>query len=296
MSKNALKKIGIGTFDDFTPTKGVIVDLPKDQYARVKAEIVPYITSLGDAGFWLAGGGGSFDPEHPDAKEGHTTTKIVSGDLDVFMDADLIRKKLGLDPKITEKDVKLAVGDRVQKQHPMTIGADAVHLAWPAPGETKGMPNYYQIDLMIKDHAHRVGMHHTHSYRHKNSPYKGVDQQLAMASLVNSIPSHPEKTFQYHGLGGKIQDRASKEVQSNDKIPITDIEHAAQLALGPGATWRNISSVEDIIDWFGKEGLNHPRLSQLKADLERKKEEMAKKKLKEGTADWFRHISQNLGV
>ena len=306
MSKNALKSVGIGTFDDasFTPTKGVIIDIPKADYPELKKQVQAYLHSLGDTGFWKAGGGGSFDPEHPDQVEidpatgkPYGTTKEVSGDIDVFMDSDLIKKKLGLDPKLSDVDVKSEVLAHTHKVYPSTKGGNGVHLAWPAPGKTKGMPNYYQIDLMIMKNAHQIGEHHMHSYRHKNSPYKGVDQQLAMSSLINSHPDYEPKELQYHGFGGKVQHRATKQVLSPDNQDYTDIIHSAELALGPGATWRNISSVEDIIDWFSKEGgINHPRLAQLKADLERKKAEMTKKKLKEGTADWFKHISQNLSI
>jgi len=306
MSKNALKSVGIGTFDDasFTPTKGVIIDIAKADYPELKKQVQAYLHSLGDTGFWKAGGGGSFDPEHPDQVETdpttgkpYGTTKEVSGDIDVFMDSDLIKKKLCLDPKLSDVDVKSEVLAHTHKVYPSTKGGNGVHLAWPAPGKTKGMPNYYQIDLMIMKNAHQIGEHHMHSYRHKNSPYKGVDQQLAMSSLINSHPDYEPKELQYHGFGGKVQHRASKQVLSPDNKDYTDIIHSAELALGPGATWRNISSVEDIIDWFSKEGgIDHPRLAQLKADLERKKAEMTKKKLKEGTADWFKYISQNLSI
>jgi hypothetical protein len=304
MSKNALKSLGIGTFDEpgFTPTKGVIIDIPKDQYSELKHQVQAYLHSLGDTGFWQAGGGGSFDPEHPDQAETdpetgkpYGTTKEVSGDIDVFMDSDLIKKKLGLDPKLSDVDVKNAVLQHNQQHYPSVKGGNGTHLGWPAPGKTKGLPNYYQIDLMIMQNAHEIGKHHMHSYRHKNSPYKGVDQQLAMSSLINSHPDYEPKELQYHGFGGKVQHRASKQVMSPDNKAFTKVEHAAELALGPGATWRDISSVEDIIKWFEKDGgLDHPRLAQLKADLERKKAELSAKKLKEGTADWFKYISQNL--
>jgi hypothetical protein len=307
MSKNALKPLGIGTFDDpkFTPTKGIIIDIPKAEYPELKKQVQVYLHSLGDTGFWKAGGGGSFDPEHPDQVEidpdtgkPYGTTKEVSGDIDVFMDSDLIKKKLGLDPKLSDVDVKSEVLAHAQKHYPSVKGGNGIHLAWPAPGKTKGMPNYYQIDLMIMQDAHGIGEHHMHSYRHKNSPYKGVDQQLAMSSLINSHPSYEPKELQYHGFGGAVKHRASKQVLSPDnKQRYTDIIHSAELALGPGATWRNISSVEDIIKWFEKEGgIEHPRLAQLKADLERKKAEISKKSVKEGSSDWFRIISQNLTI
>ena len=57
MSKNALKSVGIGTFEDpkFTPTAGVIIDIPKAEYPELKRQVQAYLHSLGDTGFLKAG-------------------------------------------------------------------------------------------------------------------------------------------------------------------------------------------------------------------------------------------------
>lgn len=306
MSKNALKPLGIGTFDDpkFVPTKGAIIDIPKDRYTSLKHEVQAYLQTLGDQGFWLTGGGGSFDPEHPSnveinpaTKKPYGTTKTVSGDIDVFMDSELIKKKLGLDPQMSDVDVKEHVLQHARHHYGAVKGGNGIHIAWPAEGKTKGLPNFYQIDLMIMKNAHGIAWHHVHDYSVENSPYKGVDQQLAMASLVNSAPGHEPRELQYHGFGGAVKNRATGEVHSEKGLPFTEIEHAAKMALGPNATWRDIANVENIIKYFEQEGgMDSPRLAQFKADIEKKRADMAKKKLKEGSADWFRAISQNLSI
>ena len=94
MSGNALKKLGIDTLEN-NPTNGVLVRLTKEQFLQIKKQLQPMLSQLGDPGFWRSGGAGSFDPEHRYAKKG--TTKLDSGDVDVFVDADKIKPALGLD-------------------------------------------------------------------------------------------------------------------------------------------------------------------------------------------------------
>lgn len=286
MSGNALKKLGIDELAN-NPTKGVLVRLSPKQFLQVKAGLQPVLAGVGDVGFWRAGGAGSFDPEHRYAKKG--TNKIDSGDVDVFLDTKLIKDKLKLDPELDDPAVRKVLAQTMSAKFPtLSIGKN-VHIGYPM-GQTIEVPGvgmlpaYFQVDLMTMENAHEIGQHHEHDYSVKDSPYGGQDQQFALSSLVNTIPGHPPKTFQYNGFGGALQDRATGKVITHN------IDKIAEIVLGKGATAEDLGNVESMIAKVG--GIDSPRLEQFRAD-------MAKKyppKLKEGTADWFKLIKQKLAI
>jgi len=280
MSGNALKKLGIDSAEN-NPTKGILVRLSPAQYLEIKRALMPFLESLGDPGFWRSGGAGSFDPEHRYAAKG--TNKIDSGDVDVFMDTDRIKHKLKLDPKSDDAAVRKTVLHHVSQHYPALQTGKNVHLGFPTGHKINNLPTYFQVDLMIMQHAHEIGQHHEHDYSVKNSPYGGQDQQFAMASIINTIPGHPPRTFQYNGFGGALQNRATGEVITRD------INKVAELALGPGHTANDLGNVESIIAAVG--GINSPRLEQFRADMAKKYPH-----LKEGSTDWFKLISQKLAI
>jgi len=280
MSGNALKKLGIDILAN-GPTKGVLVRLTPTQYMEIKNGLQPVLESIGDSGFWRSGGAGSFDPEHRYAHKG--TSKIDSGDVDVFMDAVSIKQKLQLDPGTDDASVRKAVAQHMTQHYPTLQIGKNVHIGYPTGHEIEGLPTYFQIDLMIMEHAHEIGKHHEHDYSVKDSPYGGQDQQFAMASVINTIPGHPPKTFQYNGFGGALQDRATGEVVTRD------IDKVAEIALGAGATAEDLGNVESIIARVG--GINSPRLEQFRADMAKKYPH-----LQEGTVDWFKAIRQKMSL
>lgn len=282
MSEKALRKLGITRTDDpdVQPTKGVLLRVTSDAYHQVMRTLKPILAGMGDAGVWTTGSAGSWNTEHPYAKSG--TQVADTGDIDVFLDSDMMRDDLGLPADADEKIVRQAVLDRISAHYP-ALKLTHVHLGFPAGKTVDGMPAYYQVDLFIMPHAHQVARHHEHDYSIKSTPYKGVDQQLAMASLVNTIPGHPDKTFQYNGLGGTLQRRDTKEVVSRD------IDEIAEILLGPGHSATELGSVESIVKAVG--GIKSPRLAQFRDDMAKKYPH-----LKEGTSDWFRSITQKLSI
>lgn len=283
MSGNALKKLGIDALEN-KPTNGVLVRLTREQFLEIKKQLQPILARLGDAGFWRSGGAGSFDPEHRYAKKG--TTKLDSGDVDVFVDADRLKAKLGLEPEADDKAVRQALAAVMSKRFPTLQIGKNVHIGLPTGNEIEGLPTYFQVDLMTMKNAHDIGQHHEHDYSIKDSPYKGVDQQLAVASLVNTIPGHPPRTFQYDGFGGALKKRDTGEVITHN------VDKLAKLIIGPNATADDLGSVESIIQAVG--GINSPRLAQFRDD-------MAKKGIKEsaaptGTPEWFSSLTRKLGI
>ena len=280
MSGNALKKLGIDNAEN-NPTKGVLVRLSPEQFLEVKRALVPVLTSIGDPGFWRAGGAGSFDPEHKYAHKG--TTKIDSGDVDVFIDTNHVKHKLKLDANTDDAGVRKAILQHMSQHYPALQIGKNVHIGFPTGQEINGLPTYFQVDLMCMEHAHEIGQHHEHDYSIKGTPYTGQDQQMAMASIINTIPGHPPRTFQYNGFGGALQNRATGEVITRN------IDKVAEIALGKGATAEDLGNAESIIAAVG--GINSPRLEQFRADMAKKYPQ-----LKEGTVDWFKLISQKIAV
>ena len=280
MSGSALKKLGIDSLEN-QPTAGVLVRLTPKQFVQIKKHLQPVLASIGDPGFWRAGGAGSFDPEHRWAGKG--TTKIDSGDVDVFLDTDKIKQKLNLDPQLDDGAVRKVLAAHMAKKYPTLQIGKNVHIGFPVGAEIEGLPAYFQVDLMTMQHAHDIGRHHEHDYSVKNSPYGGQDQQFAMASLANSVPGHPPKTFQYNGFGGALQNRATGEVVTRD------IDKVAEILLGPGHTSDELGNVESIIQAVG--GIQSPRLAQFRDDMAKKYPH-----LKEGTADWFKNIRSKLAI
>jgi hypothetical protein len=280
MSGNALKKLGI---DDLAnaPTKGVLVRLTPQQYLELKKGLQPLLASLGDGGFWRAGGAGSFDPEHRYAGKG--TTKLDSGDVDVFVDADKLKQTLKLDPKLDDGAVRKALAGQMAKHYPTLQIGKNVHIGYPTGGEIEGLPAYFQVDLMTMTNAHKIGQHHEHDYSVKDSPYGGQDQQFALSSLVNTIPGAPPKTYQYNGFGGALQDRATGKVITHD------IDKVAEIVLGKGATADMLGNVESMIAAVG--GIDSPRLAQFRDDMAKKYPQ-----LKEGSVDWFKAIKQKIAI
>lgn len=280
MSGNALKKLGIDELAN-NPTNGVLVRLTKEQFLQIKQQLQPILASLGDSGFWRAGGAGSFDPEHRYAKKG--TTKLDSGDVDVFVDADKIKAKLGLPEDAEDGAVRKALNAVMSKRFPSLQIGKNVHVGLPTGQEIEGLPTYFQVDLMTMKHAHEIGGHHEHDYSVKDSPYGGQDQQFALASLVNTIPGAPERTYQYNGFGGALQNRATGEVITRD------IDKVAEIVLGKGANADMLGNVEAMIAAVG--GIDSPRLAQFRDDMAKKYPQ-----LKEGTVDWFKAIRSKLAI
>ena len=284
MSGNALKKLGIDV-PDANPTAGVLVRLSPKQFLQVKQQLQPILDSLGDPGFWRAGGAGSFDPEHRYAGKG--TSKIDSGDVDVFLDTTNIKRKLKLDANMDDGAVRKVLAKHMSEHYPTLQIGKNVHIGFPMGEDIDTangpLPAYFQVDLMTMEHAHEIGQHHEHDYSVKDSPYGGQDQQFALSSLVNTIPGAPPKTYQYNGFGGALQNRATGEVITRN------IDKVAEIVLGKGATAEMLGNVESMIDAVG--GIDSPRLQQFRDDMAKKYPQ-----LKEGSVDWFKHIKQKLAI
>jgi len=271
--------------------KGVIVRVTKEAYPDIVSKIEPLLNQLGHAGHWTTGSAGSWHPKHPWYQMG--SIKTSAGDIDVHVNADAIRQKLGQPKGADEKAIRSAFAEYLKKTFPaVTQTGEQVHVAYPSgnsvmvPELGRELPSYYQLDFPTTMHADTTYKHHEHEYA-KDYKWDGQDQQFAMASLANSIPGHAEKTHLYYGMGGALKHRGTGEVQERDINAI-----AKRLFNDPNATQDWLATVDRILSHLPG-GLDNPRLAQFKGDMQKKYPDRF---IKEGTADWFKVISQKIAI
>jgi hypothetical protein len=308
MSGHALESAGIYELGEITPermglpdkskkkihataVKGIIIRVTKDIYPHIVGAIQPVLNHLGHEGHWTTGSAGSWHPKHPWYELG--SIKTSAGDIDVHVNAEGIRQKLGQPKGADETAIRSAFADYLRKTFTIvTQTGEQVHIAYPAkktvpvPALGTELPAYYQIDFPTTVNADTTYKHHEHEYA-KEYDWDGQDQQMAMASLVNSIPGHPEKTHLYHGMGGALKNRGSGEVQERDVNSI-----AKKVFNDPRATQEWTATVDRILSHLPG-GLDNPRLAQFRGDMQKKYPERF---LKEGTVDWFKSIRGKLAI
>jgi hypothetical protein len=273
--------------------KGVIVRVPKAVYPSLVQHIEPILGQLGHAGHWTSGSAGSWHPSHPYAAQG--SVKLDAGDIDVHIPSQEIRQALGVHKGGGDPEIRVALRKYLEDKFEFVYATgEQVHVGYPSgqtmmiPALGQEVPTYYQIDFPTTEHASTTVRHHEHEYA-QDYQWDGQDQQFAMASLVNSIPGHAERTHLYHGMGGALKHRATGEVQERD------IDAVAKKVFGdPQATQDWLATVDRILDHL-PHGIKNPRLAQWRGDMLKKYPNRAEL-LKEGTADWFAAIRQKLAL
>ena len=269
--------------------RGIIVRIPRAKYDSIVKQIQPVLNDLGTEGHWTSGSAGSWHPSHPYYKMG--SVKTTAGDIDIHISSKEIAPKLGLEDGADDGQIRVALANYL-KQHfdAVTQTGEQVHVGIPSgdeidvPALGTSLPTYYQIDFPTTEHAASTVKHHEHDYA-KDYEWDGQDQQFALASLANSVPEHLERTFLYYGMGGSLKNRANGEVIERDIHKI-----AQRLFNDPQANQDWLATVDRILQHIPG-GIDNPRLAQFKGDMQKKYPERF---LKEGTADWFRHIFQKI--
>jgi len=271
--------------------KGVIIRVKREVFPHIVSHIEPILTKLGHGGHWTTGSAGSWHEKHPWFKLG--SIKQDTGDIDVHVNAAKLTKALGLKKDADEKAIRAALAQNLKQHFPaVTQTGEQVHVAYPAgqtvhiPEADNDIPAYYQVDFPTTFNADTTYRHHEHEYA-KPYQWDGQDQQLAMASLVNSMPNEPEKTHLYHGFGGALKHRSTGEVKERDIDAI-----AKKVFNDPKASQEWTATVDRILSHL-PDGINNPRLAQFRADMQKKYPDRA---LQEGTVDWFKAISQKLRI
>lgn len=271
--------------------KGVIIRVTRKAYPYIAADIQPILANLGHEGHWTTGSAGSWNPKHPWFKLG--SVKETAGDIDVHVNAEAIRQKLGLPKGSDESAIRSGLAAHLQQHfQAVTQTGEQVHIAYPAKTTVSvsilgiELPAYYQVDFPTTFNADTTYKHHEHDYS-QDFKWDGQDQQMAMSSLINSLPGHPEKAHLYHGMGGALKNRGTGEVQDRDVNSI-----AKKVFNDPNATQDWTATVDRILNHLPG-GINSPRLAQFRGDMQKKYPDLV---LTEGTADWFRSIQRKLGV
>ena len=271
--------------------RGVIIRIPRAEYDSIVKQVQPVLDQLGTKGHWTSGSAGSWHPSHPYYKMG--SVKKDAGDIDIHISSKEIAPKLGLDPQAEDSAIRVALAQYLKQSfEAVTQTGEQVHLGIPSghdvevPALGTSVPAYYQVDFPTTENASTTVKHHEHDYA-KDYDWDGQDQQFALASLANSVPNHLEKTFLYYGMGGSLKNRANGEVVERDIHKI-----AQHLFNDPNANQDWLATVDRILQHI-PQGIDNPRLAQFKGDMQKKYPERF---LKEGTADWFRLITQKLAI
>ena len=168
----------------------------------------------------------------------------ISGDLDMIVDAGALKKHFKIDPADKKANVKVkvelenmykAAGFETRKS------GQIVHVKTIVGDESQ------QVDIMVVDNGETAQKFHVHDIP-KNSPYKGVHKQMAIAALSKSAttPEHTEgfKWSPYKGL----VDRAT------DVLVTSNLDEVAKMLIGPNAKAADLGSVESIVKAMGSKG------------------------------------------
>ena len=271
--------------------KGIIVRIPRESYDAIVKQVQPVLDALGTKGHWTSGSAGSWHPSHPYYKLG--SVKTNAGDIDIHISSKEIAPKLGLEAEADDSQIRVALAQYLKQSFDaVTQTGEQVHLGIPAgvtvdvPALGTKLPAYYQVDFPTTEHAATTVKHHEHDYA-KDYQWDGQDQQFALASLANTIPDNLEKAFLYYGMGGSLKTRANGEVLERDINKI-----AQRLFKDPNANQDWLATVDRILQHL-PQGIDNPRLAQFKGDMMKKYPDRF---LKEGSADWFRLISQKIAL
>jgi hypothetical protein len=306
MSGFALEPAGLYGIDQLTPerlgssakpkkqikpenVRGVIVRIPRSHYEAIVKQVQPVLDALGTKGHWTSGSAGSWHKSHPYYKMG--SVKTTAGDIDIHISSKEIAPKLGLNVSADDGEIRMALAQYLKKHfEAVTQTGEQVHMGIPAghevdvPALGTSVPAYYQVDFPTTEHAATTVKHHEHDYA-KDYQWDGQDQQMALASLANSVPNHLERTFLYYGMGGSLKNRANGEVIERDIHKI-----AQHLFNNPQANQDWLATVDRILTHI-PQGIDNPRLAQFKGDMMKKYPDRF---LKEGSVDWFKAISQKI--
>lgn len=154
----------------------------------------------------------------------------MSGDLDMIVDAGVLKKYFKIDPADPKANTKVkvelenlfkAAGFETRKS------GQIVHV------KTNVADSSQQVDIMVVDDGETAQKFHVHDIP-KDSPYKGVHKQIMIADLAK------EKGMKWSPYKGLV-DRDTNELVSNN------LDDIAKQLLGPTAKAKDLSSVEAIV-------------------------------------------------
>ena len=164
----------------------------------------------------------------------------ISGDLDMIADAGQIRDFFGVKDnkaaKIELEKLFQQAGFETKKT------GQIVHVKTNVGGSSQ------QVDIMVVDGGEPAQKFHVHDIP-KDSPYKGVHKQIAIAYLSKAAGM---KWSPYKGL----VDRETNELVSNN------LDEIAKKIIGPNASAKDLGSLESIMAAMPKD-----QADQMLADI-----------------------------
>lgn len=168
----------------------------------------------------------------------------ISGDLDMIVDAGILKKYFKIDPTDAKANVKVkvelenmfkAAGFETRKS------GQIVHIKTNVDGAMQ------QVDIMVVDDGETAQKFHVHDIP-KGSPYKGVHKQMAIAALAK------EKTTPEHLDGFKWSPYKGLVDRNTDELVSNNLDEVAKMLIGPNAKAADLGSVESIVKAMGPEG------------------------------------------
>jgi hypothetical protein len=208
----------------------------------------------------------------PVGSAGH---KASSGDM---VDAEQMLKATGTKD---EKSARAALKNYIQDRG-YNAAQTGINVHIKVPNEDK----FAQVDIMLVKNAGSVSKFHQHDYSVENTPYKGVHKHILLSSIAKETKTreHPYGMMWsgFQGLFTRGPDGKKGELISQDA------DEVAVILLGPGASGKDLGSVERILEKL-PQGVNDPRARNAVAD-----ENWPKQNESVGTTDWFRMMMDRL--
>lgn len=252
---------------------GDTVPFKKQHADELKAKMDKYLAKLGLQSV-LVGSNSDLDRDPED----------TASDLDTMVDLDDIIQALDPQPNpadkkdTVEKAARRALATKLQELGLQTSQAGVnVFVRLPYG------PNAHQVDLECIRKVGKVSRYHQHRIP-RGSPYKGVSKQLMIASLAK------QKGYVYSAWEGLYARTAENK---KGELVADDWDEVAKVLIGPNATGDNLASVEAIM-----KSLPQDQAQALLAHVQQDKNWVEKTgvPVQENSLDWFKNISQKLGL
>ncbi len=213
----------------------------------------------------------------PVGSAGH---KASSGDMDIMVDAEqMLNATATKDEKSARAALKNYLIDRGYSSAQTGIN---VHVKIPNGDK------FAQVDIMLVKNAGQVSKFHQHDYSIENTPFKGVHKHILLSSMAKETKTneHP-----YGMMWSGFQGLFSRGPDGKKADLITqDADEVAVILLGPGATARDLGSVERILEKL-PQGINDSRVQHAINDENWPKQNES---YQVGTNEWFRAMMERL--
>jgi hypothetical protein len=213
----------------------------------------------------------------PVGSAGH---KASSGDMDLMVDAEQMLKATATkDEKSARAALKNYILDRGY-----AAAQTGINIHIKIPNEDK----FAQVDIMLVKNAGQVSKFHQHDYSVENTPYKGVHKHILLSSIAKETKTgeHP-----YGMMWSGFQGLFSRGPDGKKADLITqDADEVAVILLGPGASSRDLGSVEKILEKL-PQGINDQKVQHALNDENWPKKNES---YQVGTNEWFRAMMEKI--